>query len=87
MYIHSLYRLYGLFKDTPPYTPQVTCFDWDSDGSHDLIGEFTTSLAELSGGSVKSWPCINPKKLSKKKYTNSGTVRLEKITVSGQLFK
>ena len=75
---------YEFKHSTPPTrTPQVTCFDWDSDGSHDLIGEFTTSLAEMSGGSVKSWPCINPKKLSKKKYQNSGTVRLERITVSG----
>ena len=30
---------------------QVTCYDWDSDGSHDLIGQFTTSLAELSSAS------------------------------------
>ena len=72
---------------TELHVPQVTCFDWDSDGSHDLIGEFTTSLAEMSGGSVKSWPCINSKKLKKKKYKNSGTVRLERITVSGRLFK
>ncbi|XP_064398173.1 copine-1-like [Halichondria panicea] len=70
----------ALCSGDPDRKIKVTCFDWDSDGSHDLIGEFTTSLAELSGGSVKSWPCINPKKLSKKKYTNSGTVRLEKIT-------
>ncbi len=62
----------------------MTCYDWDSDGSHDLIGVFTTSLAELNGGSVKSWPCINAKKLSKRKYTNSGTVKLESITVSGE---
>ncbi len=26
---------------------QVTCYDWDSDGSHDLIGTFETNLAEL----------------------------------------
>ena len=26
---------------------QVTCYDWDSDGSHDLIGIFTTSLGQL----------------------------------------
>lgn len=27
---------------------QVKCYDWDADGSHDLIGEFYTSLGELS---------------------------------------
>ena len=25
----------------------MTCYDWDSDGSHDLIGSFDTNLAEL----------------------------------------
>jgi len=28
--------------------PQVTCYDWDADGSHDLIGHFTTSLGEMT---------------------------------------
>lgn len=27
---------------------QVTCYDWDSDGSHDLIGHFTTTLGEIT---------------------------------------
>ena len=27
---------------------QVKCFDWDADTSHDLIGQFTTTFAELS---------------------------------------
>lgn len=27
---------------------KVICYDWDADGSHDLIGEFFTSLAELT---------------------------------------
>jgi len=30
---------------------QVCCYDWDVDGSHDLIGEFTTTLAELTQAS------------------------------------
>lgn len=30
---------------------QVRCYDWDSDGSHDLIGEFHTTLGELSRAS------------------------------------
>ena len=27
---------------------QVKCYDWDSDGSHDLIGDFNTSYHQLS---------------------------------------
>ncbi|XP_033745758.1 copine-8-like isoform X3 [Pecten maximus] len=59
---------------------KVECYDWDSDGSHDFIGEFTTNMRELSRGpgssnqfSSAQWPVINPKKKAKKrKYTNSG---------------
>ena len=27
----------------------MRCFDYDDDGSHDLIGEFYTSLREMTG--------------------------------------
>lgn len=31
-----------------PYRPLlIECFDWDSDGSHDLIGSVQTSVADL----------------------------------------
>lgn len=55
------------------------CFDWDSDGGHDFIGEFTTNLRELSRGPCSSniYPVINPKKQAKKKkYKDSGEVTL-----------
>ena len=26
---------------------KVDCYDWDSDGSHDFIGQFTTNLSEM----------------------------------------
>jgi Ca2+-dependent lipid-binding protein len=26
---------------------KVDCYDWDSDGSHDFIGQFTTNLNEM----------------------------------------
>lgn len=55
------------------------CFDWDSDGGHDFIGEFTTNLRELSRGPCSSniYPVINPKKRAKKKkYKDSGEVIL-----------
>ncbi|ESO82328.1 hypothetical protein LOTGIDRAFT_198063 [Lottia gigantea] len=58
---------------------KIECYDWDADGGHDFIGEFSTTLRELSRGvSAKNkFECINPKKKAKKsKYTNSGVVEL-----------
>ncbi|XP_077026208.1 copine-1 isoform X2 [Tamandua tetradactyla] len=58
-----------------PSTPiQVRCLDYDSDGSHDLIGMFHASLAQLQAVPAK-FECIHPEKQQKKKnYKNSGTV-------------
>uniref|UniRef100_A0A665TTA9 Copine family member IX n=1 Tax=Echeneis naucrates TaxID=173247 RepID=A0A665TTA9_ECHNA len=58
-------------------TVKVDVYDWDRDGSHDFIGEFTTSYRELSRGQnqFNVYEVLNPKKKSKKKkYINSGTV-------------
>ncbi|XP_023570512.1 copine-1 isoform X4 [Octodon degus] len=53
---------------------QVRCSDYDSDGSHDLIGTFYTSLAQLQAVPAE-FECIHPEKHQKKKnYKNSGTV-------------
>uniref|UniRef100_A0A8C3BCP2 Copine-8 n=1 Tax=Cairina moschata TaxID=8855 RepID=A0A8C3BCP2_CAIMO len=60
-------------------TIKVEVYDWDRDGSHDFIGEFTTSYRELSRGQSQFnvYEVINPKKKGKKKkYINSGTVTL-----------
>uniref|UniRef100_UPI00358E73B8 copine-9 isoform X1 n=1 Tax=Myxine glutinosa TaxID=7769 RepID=UPI00358E73B8 len=60
-------------------TIRVEVYDWDRDGSHDFIGEFTTSYRELSRGhnNFHVHEVINPKKKArKKKYINSGTVTL-----------
>uniref|UniRef100_A0A3B4Y2P5 Copine-9-like n=1 Tax=Seriola lalandi dorsalis TaxID=1841481 RepID=A0A3B4Y2P5_SERLL len=57
---------------------KVDVYDWDRDGSHDFIGEFTTSYRELSRGQSQFnvYEVLNPKKKGKKKkYVNSGTVR------------
>lgn len=39
--------------------PQVDCHDYDSDGTHDLIGSFTTKVSELQkaahGSPVRVW--------------------------------
>ncbi|XP_067929315.1 copine-8-like isoform X2 [Watersipora subatra] len=55
---------------------KVQCFDWDSDGSHDLIGEFLTNVAELSVAN-RTFELKNSKKAHKKKYTNSGTITVD----------
>ncbi|XP_062990208.1 copine-8 isoform X3 [Elgaria multicarinata webbii] len=60
-------------------TIKIEVYDWDRDGSHDFIGEFTTSYRELSRGQSQFnvYEVINPKKKAKKKkYVNSGTVTL-----------
>ncbi|XP_047245908.1 copine-8 [Girardinichthys multiradiatus] len=60
-------------------TIKVDVYDWDRDGSHDFIGEFSTSYKELSMGQSQFnvYEVVNPKKKEKKKnYKNSGTVTL-----------
>uniref|UniRef100_A0A8D2J268 Copine 5 n=1 Tax=Varanus komodoensis TaxID=61221 RepID=A0A8D2J268_VARKO len=60
-------------------TIKVEVYDWDRDGSHDFIGEFTTSYRELARGQSQFnvYEVVNPKKkMKKKKYINSGTVTL-----------
>lgn len=56
---------------------KVEVLDYDSDGGHDLIGDFRTSLRSLSAG-VKNqteYEVINTtKKKDKRKYQNSGVV-------------
>uniref|UniRef100_A0AAX7V3K3 Copine-3 n=1 Tax=Astatotilapia calliptera TaxID=8154 RepID=A0AAX7V3K3_ASTCA len=57
---------------------KVECYDYDNDGSHDLIGVFETTmkrLQEASHTSPAEFECINSKKKQKKKsYKNSGVV-------------
>uniref|UniRef100_A0AAQ6IQD8 Copine Va n=1 Tax=Anabas testudineus TaxID=64144 RepID=A0AAQ6IQD8_ANATE len=60
-------------------TIKVEIYDWDRDGSHDFIGEFTTSYKELCRGQsqLNIYEVVNAKKkIKKKRYINSGTVRL-----------
>ncbi|KAJ8259635.1 hypothetical protein GJAV_G00171700 [Gymnothorax javanicus] len=57
-------------------TIKVEVYDWDRDGSHDFIGEFTTSYRELARGQSQFnvYEVVNhKKKIKKKKYVNSGT--------------
>uniref|UniRef100_A0A8C5I726 Copine-5-like n=1 Tax=Gouania willdenowi TaxID=441366 RepID=A0A8C5I726_GOUWI len=60
-------------------TIKVEVYDWDRDGSHDFIGDFTTSYRELARGQSQFnvYEVMNTKKkMKKKKYVNSGTVTL-----------
>uniref|UniRef100_A0A3P9AFV6 C2 domain-containing protein n=1 Tax=Esox lucius TaxID=8010 RepID=A0A3P9AFV6_ESOLU len=51
---------------------KVHCSDYDSDGTHDLIGVFQTNVSELL---KVEFNCIHPEKQKKKKgYKNSGVI-------------
>jgi len=67
---------------------QCTVWDWDSDGSHDLIGIFHTNMRKLTKGPSPEnvYDCINEKKQKKKgsKYKNSGTVILNSVVIEEQ---
>uniref|UniRef100_A0A672SGR0 Copine-5-like n=1 Tax=Sinocyclocheilus grahami TaxID=75366 RepID=A0A672SGR0_SINGR len=66
---------------------KVEVYDWDRDGSHDFIGEFTTSYRELSRGQSQFnvFEVVNPKKkLKKRRYINSGTVTLLSFSVEAE---
>ncbi|XP_038605282.1 copine-5 isoform X2 [Tachyglossus aculeatus] len=68
-------------------TIKVEVYDWDRDGSHDFIGEFTTSYRELARGQSQFnvYEVVNPKKkMKKKKYVNSGTVTLLSFSVESE---
>ncbi|KAM8914268.1 copine-1 isoform 3-T7 [Spinachia spinachia] len=60
---------------------KVDCSDYDSDGTHDLIGSFITKVSELqkaASGALVSFDCIHPDKQKKKKsYKNSGVVSVK----------
>ncbi|XP_018102043.1 copine-5 isoform X2 [Xenopus laevis] len=77
----------GLCNGDYDRTIKVEVYDWDRDGSHDFIGEFSTSYRELSKGQSQFniYEVINPrKKMKKKKYVNSGTVTLLSFTVESE---
>jgi len=63
----------------------IKCWDWDSDGSSDYIGEFRTTVRSLLEGATTKlqWDCINHEKRKKKgnKYTNSGVIHLNNLKI------
>ncbi|XP_030624036.1 copine-3 isoform X2 [Chanos chanos] len=60
---------------------KVECYDYDNDGSHDLIGIFETTMTRLQEAtrvSPAEFDCVNIKKKQKKKnYKNSGVVSVK----------
>uniref|UniRef100_A0A7N6A5T1 Copine-3 n=1 Tax=Anabas testudineus TaxID=64144 RepID=A0A7N6A5T1_ANATE len=67
---------------------KVDCSDHDSDGSHDLIGSFTTTVSDLQKPSIfllVEFECIHPEKQKKKKsYKNSGVVYVKSCKMVAQ---
>uniref|UniRef100_A0A671TEU1 Copine-3 n=1 Tax=Sinocyclocheilus anshuiensis TaxID=1608454 RepID=A0A671TEU1_9TELE len=62
---------------------KVHCFDYDSDGSHDLIGVFQTNVSDLQ--KAVEFDCIHPEKQKKKKsYKNSGVIRIKYCKLEAQ---
>ncbi|KAL5260858.1 hypothetical protein ACHWQZ_G006780 [Mnemiopsis leidyi] len=71
-----------LCDNNPDTVIKVQCHDWDSDGTHDLIGEFYTTLAELEQiRPGKTFEVENPKKKGKRAYRNSGEIVVEQISI------
>nr|CBN81767.1 Copine-3 [Dicentrarchus labrax] len=67
---------------------KVDCYDHHFSGSHDLIGSFKATLAEMQMGthiSPVEFECINPKKLKKKNYKNSGVICIKQCQVVKEL--
>ncbi|XP_044032877.1 copine-3-like [Siniperca chuatsi] len=63
---------------------KVDCYDHHASGSHDLIGSFKATLAEMQMGThiyPAEFECINPKKLKKKNYKNSGVICIKHCQV------
>uniref|UniRef100_A0A3P9NMD8 Copine-3 n=1 Tax=Poecilia reticulata TaxID=8081 RepID=A0A3P9NMD8_POERE len=54
---------------------KVDCYDHHVNGSHDLIGSFRASLAEM----LAEFLCVNSRKLGNKKYKNSGIICIKML--------
>ncbi|XP_062420287.1 copine Va isoform X2 [Pungitius pungitius] len=77
----------GLCNGDYDRTIKVEVYDWDRDGSHDFIGEFTTRYKDLCRGlnQINVYEVVNAKKkIKKKRYINSGTVSLLSCNVESE---
>jgi len=63
---------------------RIEVYDWDRDGGHDFIGDCNTTMEELSQGEdfqILQFDLINPKKVEKKGYHNSGQIVVKSIKI------
>jgi len=65
---------------------KVDVYDWDDNSDNDLIGNFTTTLNDLKLAVERKtmFRCVNPKKMSKKKYEHSGEIFLKHINIESK---
>lgn len=59
-------------------------FDYDADGSHDLIGECRSSLGQLkalAGSAAQGLDLVNPKKTGRPGYQRSGVLSVREVSV------
>ncbi|EGC33615.1 hypothetical protein DICPUDRAFT_154343 [Dictyostelium purpureum] len=59
-------------------------WDYDSVSAHDFIGMFRVNTDELLRGVKKEMALINPKKVSKSSYHNSGIIHFEQVALVGE---
>ncbi|XP_063715265.1 copine-9-like isoform X2 [Symsagittifera roscoffensis] len=64
-------------------TVKVICYDWNSSGKVDYMGEFETCVRRISEGNAQNtYELINKEKQKKKKsYKNSGTITFNRCGV------
>ncbi|KAK2858644.1 hypothetical protein Q5P01_003264 [Channa striata] len=64
---------------------KIDCYDYNSSGSHSIIGSFQTTLSEIQQQSqsyAAEFPCINSQKKQKKKgYKNSGVIIIKQCKI------
>nr|XP_040023030.1 copine-3-like isoform X1 [Gasterosteus aculeatus aculeatus]XP_040023031.1 copine-3-like isoform X1 [Gasterosteus aculeatus aculeatus] len=64
---------------------KIDCYDYNNSGSHDFIGSFATTLAQIQQASqtyAAEFECINSKKKQKKKgYKNSGVIIVKQCKI------
>ncbi|KAN0030974.1 hypothetical protein ACTA71_003946 [Dictyostelium dimigraforme] len=58
--------------------------DWDKIGEHDLIGRFTTNADSILRGQIQEYEIINPKKVGKSGYSNSGVIKFYIARIQGE---
>jgi len=63
---------------------RIEVYDWDRDGGHDFIGDCNTTMDELAQGEdfqIMQFDLINPKKVERKGYQNSGQIVVKSVKI------